>query len=239
MNERLKTRYPEDVYEGEGAMDEEAYFGRLNELAEERDAELDGYKKSDEELRNIMERDPRSAQFISDMANGRHPLALMIETVGIDRVKELLEDPVKMEEFIEEHKNYLERVAREKSLGEEYKKNLAESMSLSVKMQAERGLDDAAMKAAMGLVTDIADDAIVGKFSEATLDMALKALNHDSDVANAREEGQITGRNEKIRAELRKPTQGDVPMLNGGGKELKPQAPKKKSIFDDLPKRKF
>ena len=50
----------------------------------------------------------------------------------------------------------------------------------------------------------------------------------------------IQGRNKKIKTELRKPTQGDVPMLGGGGRGLAPEEPKKKGYLDDIiQRRKF
>lgn len=239
LNERLKTRYPEDVYEGEGAMDEEAYFGRLNEFADERDADLEGYRKNDEEMRGLLQRNPQAAGFISDMANGKNPIVLAVQRLGKEGVEAIVNDPDN-QEIGEAYKEYLDRVAKEKSLTEEYEKNLAESMSLLDKMQAERGLTDAQAEEAMKLVTDMVDEVIMGKFTERTLDMALNAINHDSDVATAREEGEIAGRNKKIKTELRKPTQGDVPMLGGGGRGLAPEEPKKKGYLDDIiQRRKF
>ena len=240
LNERLSKRYPEDVYEGEGAMDEEAYFGRLNEFADERDADLEGYRKNDEEMRNLLQKDPTLAAFISDSANGKHPIYSIIERVGTDGLKAMLEDPEKAKEIEAADKSYLERVAREKALGEEHEANLAESMSRMDKMKAERGLTDEQADEAMKLIADIVDEVIMGKFTERTLDMALNAINHDSDVATAREEGEIAGRNKKIKTELRKPTQGDVPMLGGGGRGLAPEEPKKKGYLDDIiQRRKF
>jgi hypothetical protein len=113
-------------------------------------------------------------------------------------------------------------------------------MSLLDKMQAERGLSNEQTDAALKLVADLVDEFIIGKFTERTLDMALNAINHDNDVANAREEGEIAGRNKKIKTELRKPTQGDVPMLGGGGRGLAPEEPKKKGYLDDIiQRRKF
>jgi hypothetical protein len=240
LNERLSKRYPEDVYEGEGAMDEEAYFGRLNEFADERDADLEGYRKNDEEMRNLLQKDPTLAAFISDSANGKHPIRSIVERVGKDGFNAMLEDPETAKLIEEADKSYLERVAKEKSLSDEYEANLAESMNRLEKMQTERGLTDAQAEEAMKLVTDIVDEVIMGKFTERTLDMALNAINHDSDVANAREEGEIAGRNKKIKTELRKPTQGDVPMLGGGGRGLAPEEPKKKGYLDDIiQRRKF
>jgi hypothetical protein len=236
LNERLSKRYPEDVYDG---MDEEAYFGRLNEFADERDADLEGYRKNDEEMRGLLQRDPQAASFISDMANGKNPIVLAVQRLGKEGVEAIVNDPDN-QEIGEAYKEYLDRVAKEADYTKAYEANLAESISLLDKIQTERGLTDEQRDAAIKLVTDMVDEVIMGKFTERTLDMALNAINHDSDVATAREEGEIKGKNAKIKYELRKPKQGDVPMLGGGGRGLAPEEPKKKGYLDDIiQRRKF
>ena len=62
--------------------------------------------------------------------------------------------------------------------------------------------------------------------------MALKAINHDTDVATASEEGEIRGKNAKAEAKLRKPTRGDgTPTLAGANNAPAPSR-RRDSIFD-------
>ena len=62
--------------------------------------------------------------------------------------------------------------------------------------------------------------------------MALKALNHDADMASAREEGAVEGRNARIEEKLRKPKTSDgVPML-GGSNNAPARRRSRESIFD-------
>ena len=166
------------------------------------------------------------------MADGKDPWIAVVERLGIDGVTDLMNDPEKQAAYAEANKKYVERLAKEKTLDEEYRKNLSESMASLERLQQERGLSDETLDAAMDVVFRIANDAIVGKYSPETIDMALKVVSHDADVANARTEGRVAGRNAKIEERLRKPSTGDgQPVLAGRN-----NAPQKKksgmSMFD-------
>jgi hypothetical protein len=55
----------------------------------------------------------------------------------------------------------------------------------------------------------ISSDGVLGKFSPESIKMALKAMNHDADVAQAAHEGEVKGRNIKIEEKLRTKKKGD------------------------------
>lgn len=227
FGERLKKKYPDKEY-----ADDEALFGQINDDYDAYDKQLGQYQEREGRLTELLNKDPRSAKFIADMASGVDPWISVIERLGIDGVTDLMNDPSKQEAYAEANKKYVERIAKEKSLEEEYKKNLAESMQLLEQIQTERQLSDETVDAAMDLVMKMANEAILGKFTQETIDMALKAVNHDADMENARTEGTVAGRNAKIEEKLRKQNKGDgVPMLAGSN-----NAPTRKnanrSLFD-------
>lgn len=218
FGERMKKKYPDKEY-----ADDEALFGQANEDYDAYDTELGQYKEREGRLTELLNKDPRSAKFIADMASGTDPWISVIERLGIDGITDIMNDPSKQEAYAEANKKYVERIAKEKSLEEEYKKNLSDSMELLEKIQTERQLSDETIDAAMELVMKMANEAILGKFTQETIDMALKAINHDADMQNARTEGTVAGRNAKIEEKLRKEGGGDgVPMLGGSN-----NAPKK------------
>lgn len=211
FDERMKQRYPERDYS-----DDEALFGQINDDYDSYEKELGDYKERERRLNEMLSTDPRSAQFITDMARGADPWIAVIERLGIDGVTDLMNDPDKQEAYAEANKKYVERLAKEKSLEEEYEKNFSESMSLLEQIQQERHLGDETVDAAMDLVMRMANEAILGKFTAETIDMALNAVTHDADVENARSEGMVAGRNAKIDAKLRKQQGGDgTPNLAG------------------------
>lgn len=228
MGERLKKKYPDREY-----ADDEALFGQINDDYDAYDNELGQYKEREGRLTDLLTNDPRAAQFITDMAKGNDPWIAVIERLGIDGVTDLLKDPTKQQAYAEANKKYVERLAKEKTLEDEYEKNMREvTLPMLEKMKQERGIDDDMIDAAWEYLHHVADAAIRGTFTEADVDMALKAVNHDADVANARAEGTVAGRNAKIDEKLRKPAAGDgTPNLAGSN-----NAPTRKrmsqSMFD-------
>lgn len=230
FNERLKAKYPDREY-----ADDEALFGQVNDDYDEYENQLNGYKEREGKLEEMFAKDPRSAQFITDMAHGKDPWIAVIERVGPDGVIELMNDPAKQEAHAEASKAYAERLAKEKELEEQYNRNIAESQKLCDELEAQYG--EEMVDSALGVIDQITKDAILGKVTRETFEMAFKVLRHDADMENARSEGEITGRNAKIEENLRKPQQGDG-MPSMGGSSVEPVT-KKRGFFDDLPKRKF
>jgi len=209
--EKLKAKYPDIDFN-----DEEAMFGRIDDDFASHEEELGKYKKRESELAGLVGKDPRAAQFLSDMASGKDPWLAVLERLGIDGVSDLINNPEKQEEYAEANRKYVERIAKEKSLEEEYQANFSESMKMLEQMQTERGLDDATIDAAMDLIMKTTNEAIMGKFTPETVEMALKAINHDAEVEAARSEGEVAGKNAKIDETLRKPKAGDgLPAMGG------------------------
>ena len=226
--ERLRKKYPETDFK-----DEDSVFGKINEDYAEHENQLNQYKEREGRITDLFSKDPRSAQFIVDMAKGNDPWIAIIERLGIDGITDIMNDPTKQEEYAKANEAYVQRLAKEKTLEEEYQKNFAESMDLLERIQQERKLGDDTIDAAMELVIRIANEAIVGKFTEETIGMALNAITHDADVENANSEGVITGRNAKIEEKLRKPKAGDgIPHLAGSNNNPAPMRTKGESIFD-------
>ena len=227
FGERLKKKYPDREY-----ADHDALFGQIDDDYADYDNQLSQYKERESRLTDLLNKDPRSAQFITDMAKGNDPWLAVIERLGIDGVTDLMNDPSKQAEYAEANKKYVERLAKEKTLEEEYQKNFAESMNLLEQIQQERQLGDETIDAAMDLIMRITNEAIIGKFTTETIDMALNAVNHDADVQNARTEGTVAGRNAKIDEKLRKPTTGDGQPNLAGSNNAPTRKSSNRSMFD-------
>ena len=227
FGERLKQKYPEREY-----ADDDALFGQINDDYDEYDKQLSGYKEREQRLTDMFTKDPRSAQFITDMAQGKDPWASLINRIGIDGVKEMLDDPDKMEEFSRSNKEYVDRMAKQKGLEEEWEKNMRSTLSMLEQKQQELDLSDEQIDAAADWIKEVTNDAVLGIIKPETIEMALKAINHDADMATAGEEGEIRGRNAKVEAKLRKPKRGDgTPTLAGANNAPAPSR-HKDSIFD-------
>lgn len=214
--ERLRSKYPEEQFD-----DDDQVFGRINDDFAQFDNELAGYKEREGKFSDMFTSDPRSARLMMGWKNGDDPAVALIRLYG-DDIKDAIDDPEKQEAIAEANKEYMERVAKEKQYEEEYTANLAESLTLLEKAQQERGLSDEQIDDAMAWFIGVAKDAMMGKFSPETIEMIIKAQNYDNDVAQAGEEGEVRGKNTKVKETLRKPTRGDgtaqLDGKNGGGR---------------------
>ena len=210
--ERLRKKYPDKKFE-----DDEEIYGQISDDYDQYEQELEGLRGREQSLSNMFAADPRSAQFLTDMHNGKDPVLGLVRNFGVE-VKDVLDDPEMQDKIEEANKEYIERIAKSKKLDEEYEANMDATLETLRKFQAERGMSD---------------DGVMGKFSTETLDMACKALNYDADVAAAGEEGEVAGRNSKIVEGLRKSKKGDGIAPLGGKNGESAGAPKKaQSMFD-------
>lgn len=227
VSDRLKAKYPDREY-----ADDEAMFSQINDDYDAYDGELDGYRQRESSLVDLFNKDPQSAQFITDMAKGNNPWVAMIRRIGVDGMTDILNDPAKQDEFQQANKEYLESVARSRELEAEYEKNMAESNSVVDQIQTEKGVDDDTMDKALEWLGQVFNDLLVGKFTRENVEMALKAINHDADMEAAAQEGEVRGRNSKIDARLRRPAKTDgMPMLGGSNNSPKMDN-SQKSVFD-------
>lgn len=225
--ERLRKKYPDKKFE-----DEEEIYGTISDDYDQYEQELDGYKGREKALSDMFAADPRSAQFLTDMHNGNDPVLGLVRNFG-EEIKDVLDDPAMQEKIADANKEYVERVANSKKLDEEYEANMDATLDTLRQFQQERGLTDEQIDEAVAAVLQIVRDGVMGKFTAETLDMIVKAINHDADVATASEEGQVAGRNSKVVETLRKSNKGDgtAPL---GGKNGQPgnMGEKQKTIFD-------
>lgn len=208
--DRLKTRYPDKSFD-----DDEAMFGQISDDYDDYDRQLGEYKDREQKLSDMFSADPRSAQFLASWRNGEDPAVGLIRLFGMD-IKDAIDDPEMQDKIAAANKEFVERVAKEKDLEEEYKTNLQASLEEIDAFQAEHGLSDDEVDNVMEFLAGIVRDGILGKFSRETMDMGLKAINHDTDVTEAGEEGEVRGKNAKITERLRKRDEGDgTPSLDG------------------------
>lgn len=213
--ERLRAKYPDREY-----ADDEAMWGQANEDYDGYDEQISRYREQDKALQDMFMSDPRSAAFLTNWRRGGDPVVELVRMFGDDFMEEL-KDPAKQEALAQASKEFAERVAKEKEFDGQYQKNIAETLSTLEAMQAEEGISDDDIDRAMEFLVGIMKDGILGKFSPESIRMALRAINHDADVAEAAHEGEVRGRNTRIEEKLRRSGRGDgtadLAGRNGGG----------------------
>lgn len=208
--ERLKSKYPDANFD-----DEEIFFGKINDDFDAFDAEVEGYREREKTLSDMFTKDPRSAAFIMSWKNGGDPLIELVRAFGVDGLKEMIDDPEKLEEVALANKEYLDRVAKSNAYEEEYKNNLAKSLE---DIQAVEGEDEDIDKAVTWLMK-VGREASMGIVNPEDLKLAVKAVTYDRGVADAAHEGEVKGRNANIEEKLRAKAKGDgTARLDGKNK---------------------
>lgn len=229
FSERLSGKYPDRDF-----TDEEIMYGQINDDYDSYEKELDGYRQRESDLTGMFSSDPRSAVFLTNWRKGEDPVVQFVRQFGSE-IKDAIDDPEKLDAIASANKEYAERVAKEKELEEAYKQNLETSMADLSRMQEERGLTDEQIESAMQFVSTIANDYVMGKITPATMELAFKAMNYDTDVAEASEEGEIKGRNTKIEERLKKEKSGDgMPADMSGRNNSQKKAPKPMGVLDEI-----
>ncbi len=219
MTERLQSRYPDKDFS-----DEESFFGQISDDYDEYDKNIAGYQEREKAFSDMFTSDPRSARFLTDWRNGEDPVIGLVRQFGTD-IKDALDDPERQEQIAAANKEFVERVAKEKELEETYQQNLQSSLQRLDELQQQHGLSDEQVDQAMEFLLGIIKDGVVGKFSAESIQMALKAINHDADVSAANQEGLVQGKNTKIEEKLRKPKSGDgtAPLAGSNGTAKSPR----------------
>ena len=225
--DRMRKKYPDKKFE-----DDEEIFGAVSDDYDSYEQELEGYRGREKTLSDMFAADPRSAQFLTDMHKGLDPVLGLVRNFGIE-IKDVLDDPEMQDKIAEANKDYIERVAKSKKLEDEYAANMDQTLETLRNYQSQQGLSDEEIDEVMNKIISVVNDGVMGKFAPETLDLFLKGINHDNDVAMASEEGEVAGRNAKITENLRKSQKGDGTNPIGGRNGT--VAPPKKnggSIFD-------
>lgn len=224
VEERMRKKHPEMDF-----TDDEAVFSRIGDDYDEYDKTIEGYRDREKQFSDLFRKDHRSARIVSAWSQGNDPIVELVRMYGTD-IKDVIDNPERIDEIAEANKEFVDRLAESERLESEYEKNIASSLEAFDKMQAEKGLSDEQAEAAWTLLTSIVRDGIVGKFSPESIEMAIKATGYDTAVADAKQEGEVKGRNAKIDAKLDRSNKGDgVTMVSGsGGQNSKP---KRNDIF--------
>jgi ribosome-binding protein aMBF1 (putative translation factor) len=219
--ERMRSKHPEVDFENEDVL-----FGRINDDYEDYDKQLADYQDRESKFSDMFTSDPRSATFMINWRNGEDPAVGLVRQFGTE-IKEAIDDPDRQEEMAAAHKEFVERVAKEREYEDLYQKNLAESLSILESIQEANGMSDEEVDKTMEFLVTIIKDGVLGKFSAETIEMARKALTHDEDVSQAAHEGRVLGRNEKIEEKLRKKNTNDgtVALDGKNGSARKPMMP--------------
>lgn len=216
FRERLTKKYPDVDLD-----DEEGLYGKMNDDYDKNDQEISRYKNSESKLNDMFSSDPRSANFMATWASNGDPVVSFVKNFGLE-LKDAIDDPEKQKELAAANQEYVDRISKNKNLESEYNTNLEKTCEDINKLQEETGITDDEIGKATQLLAQITNDMVIGKITPESIQMALKALNHDDDVKEASQQGEVKGKNSKIIEKIKMENKTDgVPAITGKGKEPK------------------
>ena len=226
--ERLRTKYPEKKFE-----DDEEIFGQISDDYDAFEAENGAMKEREKSLSNMFRENPQAAFILNDMREGKDPVTSLVRRLGIE-VKDVMDDPSMQDKIERANKEYLDRVAKSRQLEEEYELNMDNTLNKTLpEYQQQHGLSDDEIDAIGAAWVQIIREGIMGILSPETITLIANALNHDADVANAQEEGEVAGRNAKILEKMRNSKKGDgITNLNGRNGTPSQNGKRHQSVFD-------
>ena len=223
---RYGSRQPDRDWEDETGFEDLAGFAA---------DELEKLDADNKRLADLYAKDPRFAGLMNHAANGGNILDYLLDAYGSDFADALNGDEGR-KKLSDRKKKEAEDDERRKKDDEEYDANTAQSEKDFGAIKEKYGLSDEELADIYHGMRQSARDVAFNKFSPEALERYIKGGRYDKDVAGAREEGQIAGKNERARRELRSSakTPGDMPTLEGSGgiaRESKARAKRATGMF--------
>lgn len=238
---RARERFPDRTFAEPGAAPQEGVADlddAINEMLEDYATRQATYDENNARLSELLRNDPTAAEFLQKWIDTGDPRTALVEIFG---------DDLGMSE--EGRKGFQDQLASWRRRRDESKAadEKAESNYNDVSLPAleewgnKKGLSIEQKRDVMIKLIDIAvRGAFEGLYTEEDFEMAWNGINHDTDVAAAREEGQVAGRNERIAAARRdRSTAGSMPpasAMRQGGSAVESK-PKQKSFWGQVNER--
>ena len=224
--ERYKKRYAPDAEDID--MESDDYYDNLTSMSDE----FDRLQGNEKQMNDLLASNPSFSDMIRDAKEGRSFFPSLVERFGADNIRQALEDPAVAEELGKANDAYMERVKQENADKETAQANFEESAVNIEKYAKEHDLTNEQVNEVLVKATDFAKDIFQGKISPEVIEMFHKSMNYDNDVQQAREEGEVKGRNENIQAQLeRSAGQPELPPNIGQSGATPTDKPRQKRTF--------
>ena len=117
---------------------------------------------------------------------------------------------------------------------ENHEKELVSNLQKSADAMEQLGLDDDAKADLWESFFKVIGDAEDGIVSTETWQLFKNAQNYDADVASAREEGAMQGRNEKIQNRVKRSEKTEIPPSLSTNSGVSPTKKKSSGFWDGL-----
>lgn len=212
---RYKEKYPDRNWDEEG---DDAMYDQAMSDYDAQGEELGKYKERDKNLEDLFAKNPQSAAFLMDMAEGGEDDAIerIYKNFGEDIVA-AMEDPDEREKLKAIRKKKQEDLDKAAEEAKQWEENMQESVQRLEALKADKNLDDATVEQMLNMIDQVTNDFDHGQITDDTYNIFLKAIGYDSDVEKAKVSGERNGRNARIDEGMRrrKAENTGVPMVGG------------------------
>lgn len=217
--------YPDVDFE-----DKESRYGKMVEDRKR----LKKYERDGRALSDVFDKNRGLAAMVAAAADGTDPFTWAIENLGVD-FREALEN----EEYAGKCAEALRKFQENQLEGEKSQKaresNLRQSMEALQAVQDKTGISDEECQSLWDKFwgdEGIVASALQGQVSEDTWEAMRKADSYDADIANAREEGGMQARNEKMQNPVKTFDDTKMPPTLGQGSGRASRPKKRESTMD-------
>lgn len=224
---RFKGQIGQDGQEGQDELEDS-----ILEIVQDYSTKQGEYDANNKKLHKLLMDDPSSAEFLQKWLETGDPRTALVEVFG----EELGISEEGQKKFKAQLDGWRERRDANNALEAESETNWNNSLAALEEWGNGKGLSLEQKRDVMLRLLAITFNGMESKYSPDDFELALKAINHDKDVDNAREEGMIAGKNAKIATVKRgrAAAAGMPPVSNGGqgmrGREPKPET-KQESVW--------
>ena len=231
-------RYPDRKWKGQVGQDgqegqdelEDAIYEMISDYSTKQAA----YDENNGKLRDLLMSDPDCAELMQRWVETGDVRVALVEKFG-DELG--MSDEAKTK-FKDNLASWRKRKEENDRLTAESDANWNASLEALNSWGDGKGLSMEQKADVMGRLLAITFNGMEDKYGQDDFELALKALNYDTDVQNAREEGMVAGSNAKINTVKRgRAAAANMPPASPGGQGMRGQEPKPakpKSVWEDL-----
>ena len=202
---RARERYPDRTFADIGAEPAEGTADldeAINDMLTDFSTKQAAYDENNGKLRDLLISDPSAAEFVQKWVETGDPRTALVETFGDD----LGMSEEGQAKFKDQLSGWRERKSANDALEAEAESNWQASLQALEDWGNGKNLSLEQKRDVMLRLLAITFNGMENKYSAEDFDLALNAINHDTDVAAARQEGEVAGRNERIAAARRERT---------------------------------
>lgn len=221
FSERFAKRHKDIDFE-----DKEARYGAMNDDADA----LSRYEEDGKALSEMFDNNRWLAAMAMDLRKNPNmsPMEWMASQ-GID-----IDAAIHDEEIGKKVAQQIADFQQKKADEENHEKELVANLQKSADAMNELGLDDDAKADLWESFFKVIGDAEDGIVSTETWQLFKNAQNYDADVASAREEGAMQGRNEKIQNRVKRSEKTEIPPSLSTNSGVSPTKKKSSGFWDGL-----